>query len=120
MRIDLTDEETAALSRELTDVTGNDRCPLSPRVQTLKAILAKLQRTKAPTFWFFRRDTPYWNERVKLVATLLNNLGTASLTATILVPMFKTEPLPGTVLVAGLIIGVGCFFAAQLISTGMK
>jgi hypothetical protein len=43
MNIDLTDEETAALLRELDGIIANDRYFLSPRVQTLKAILAKLR-----------------------------------------------------------------------------
>jgi hypothetical protein len=30
--LDLTDEEIVVLTRELTDITGNDQCPLSPRV----------------------------------------------------------------------------------------
>jgi hypothetical protein len=43
MHLDLSDEETAALIKELADITGNDRYPLSPRIQTLRAILAKLR-----------------------------------------------------------------------------
>ena len=38
--LDLTD---AALIKELADITGNDRYPFSSRIQTLKAILAKLK-----------------------------------------------------------------------------
>ena len=38
--LDLTD---AALIKELADITGNDRYPFSPRIQTLRAILAKLR-----------------------------------------------------------------------------
>jgi hypothetical protein len=41
--LDLTDEEAAALTKELADITGNDRYPFSPRIQTLRAILAKLK-----------------------------------------------------------------------------
>ncbi len=41
--LDLSDEEAAALTKELTDITGNDRYPLSRRIQTLRAILAKLR-----------------------------------------------------------------------------
>jgi hypothetical protein len=41
--LDLTDEEAAALSTELTDITGNDRFPLSPRLAPLRVILAKLE-----------------------------------------------------------------------------
>ena len=43
LNLDLRDDETVALVRELTDITGNDRYPLSPRIQTLAAILAKLR-----------------------------------------------------------------------------
>jgi hypothetical protein len=43
MTFDLTDEETAALVRLLSDTIENDRYPLSPRVQLLKAILAKIR-----------------------------------------------------------------------------
>jgi hypothetical protein len=41
--LDLTDEEAAALIKELADITGNDRYPFSSRIQTLRAILAKLR-----------------------------------------------------------------------------
>ena len=37
------DEEAAALIKELADITGNDRYPLSARIPTLRAILAKLR-----------------------------------------------------------------------------
>jgi hypothetical protein len=43
MQLDLTEEETAALTRLLTNTTDSDRYPLSPRIQTLKAILAKIR-----------------------------------------------------------------------------
>jgi hypothetical protein len=43
MLLDVTDEETAALAGLLTNRIGDDRCPLSLRVQTLKAILGKLR-----------------------------------------------------------------------------
>jgi hypothetical protein len=42
MNLDLSDEETAALTQELHDIVENDRYPLSPRIRTLRAILAKL------------------------------------------------------------------------------
>jgi hypothetical protein len=38
-------KKPAVLIRELTDATWSDRCPLSPRIKTLKAILAKLRPT---------------------------------------------------------------------------
>jgi len=43
MPLDLTDEETAALERLLRETIDGDRYPLSPRVLTLKAILAKIR-----------------------------------------------------------------------------
>jgi hypothetical protein len=43
MTHDLTNEETAALVRLLSDTIDNDRYPLSHRIQTLKAILAKIR-----------------------------------------------------------------------------
>jgi hypothetical protein len=41
--LDLSDEEAAALIKELADITGNDRYPFSARIQTLRPILAKLR-----------------------------------------------------------------------------
>jgi len=43
MIFDLTDEETSALIRLLSQTIDNDRYPLSPRVQTLQAILGKIR-----------------------------------------------------------------------------
>ncbi len=43
MNLDLTDEEAAALAQELHDIVENDRYPFSPRVRTLRGILAKLR-----------------------------------------------------------------------------
>jgi len=43
MPLDLTDEETAALERLLSETINGDRYPLSPRILTLKAILAKIR-----------------------------------------------------------------------------
>jgi hypothetical protein len=50
MNLDLSDEESAALIRELADITGNDRYPFSPRIRTLTAILMKLrpERVREP------------------------------------------------------------------------
>ena len=42
MVLDLTEEETDALARLLRRRIDDDRYPLSPRVQTLKVILAKI------------------------------------------------------------------------------
>jgi hypothetical protein len=41
MQLDLTDEETLALLNLLTETIENDRYPLSPRIRTLRDILAK-------------------------------------------------------------------------------
>jgi hypothetical protein len=39
----LTDDEAAALTRELHDIVEHDRYPFSPRIRTLRGILAKLR-----------------------------------------------------------------------------
>jgi hypothetical protein len=41
MNLDLSDEETAALTQELHDIIERDRYPFSPRIRTLR-VLAKL------------------------------------------------------------------------------
>jgi hypothetical protein len=41
--LDLTDDEAAALTQELHNIVENDRYPFSPRIRTLRAILAKLR-----------------------------------------------------------------------------
>jgi hypothetical protein len=43
MTLDLHEDETAALIRLLRDAIDRDRYPLSPRIQTLRAILGKLK-----------------------------------------------------------------------------
>ena len=43
MHLDLTDEETAALLRELDALIDSDRYFLSPRIKTLRAIRAKIR-----------------------------------------------------------------------------
>jgi len=43
MQLDLTDEETAALLRELEGLINGHRYFLSPRIKTLKAIRAKIR-----------------------------------------------------------------------------
>jgi hypothetical protein len=43
MHLDLTDDEAAALAQELHAIVENDRYPLSPRIRTLREILAKLR-----------------------------------------------------------------------------
>ena len=42
-RLDLTEEQREELHRLLRGVVAEDRFPLSPRIQRLKAILAKLE-----------------------------------------------------------------------------
>jgi hypothetical protein len=41
--LDLSDDEAAALAQELHAIVENDRYPLSPRIRTLKVILAKMR-----------------------------------------------------------------------------
>ena len=43
MILDLTEEETAALLRELDNIIASDRYFLSPRITTLKAIRSKIR-----------------------------------------------------------------------------
>ena len=43
MHLDLTEEETAALTQELHSIVENDRSPFSPRIRTLREILQKLR-----------------------------------------------------------------------------
>ena len=43
MTLDLTEDETAALARLLTNTIDADRYPLSPRIQLLTGILAKIR-----------------------------------------------------------------------------
>jgi hypothetical protein len=47
--LDLTDDEAAALTQELHDIVENDRYPFSPRIRTLRGILAKLRPEPVPT-----------------------------------------------------------------------
>ena len=43
MNLELADEQTEALTEELFRIIQDDRYPLSPRIVTLKEILAKLR-----------------------------------------------------------------------------
>jgi hypothetical protein len=43
MILDLNDDETAPLTRLLTNTTDADRYPFSPRIQMLKEILGKVR-----------------------------------------------------------------------------
>jgi hypothetical protein len=42
MNLDLSGDEAATLTQELHDIVENDRYPFSPRIRTLRGILAKL------------------------------------------------------------------------------
>jgi len=48
MQLDLTEEETRALVTLLTATIENDRYPFSPRIRTLRGILAKLASMAPP------------------------------------------------------------------------
>jgi hypothetical protein len=48
MNIDLSDEEATALTQELHDIIESDRYPFSPRIRTLRAVLAKLRLEPDP------------------------------------------------------------------------
>jgi hypothetical protein len=43
MQLDLSGEEAAALTQELHDIIESDHYPFSPRIRTLRGILAKLR-----------------------------------------------------------------------------
>jgi hypothetical protein len=43
MHLELTDEQTEALIRELSKIIDGDRYPLSPRIAALKEILGQLR-----------------------------------------------------------------------------
>jgi hypothetical protein len=43
MHLDLSDDETGALIRELHGIVEGDRYPFSPRIRTLRKILGKLR-----------------------------------------------------------------------------
>jgi hypothetical protein len=43
MHLDLSDEETVALTQGLHNIIESDRYPLSPRIRTLSAVLNKLR-----------------------------------------------------------------------------
>ena len=53
MNLELTDEQTEALIRELPQIIDGDRYPLSPRIVALKEILGQLrpepERAPAPS-----------------------------------------------------------------------
>jgi hypothetical protein len=43
MKLDLSDEQATVLTKELDGIIDKDRFPFSPRIRTLKAILANLR-----------------------------------------------------------------------------
>jgi hypothetical protein len=43
MELELTDDETAALERLLSDAIDRDHYPLSPRIKVLRSILGKIR-----------------------------------------------------------------------------
>jgi hypothetical protein len=47
MHLDLSDDEAAALIRELHDIVESDRTPSPPRIRTLRAILGKLKPARS-------------------------------------------------------------------------
>ena len=49
MNLELTDDEAAALLKELDDIIDGDRYFLSSRIKTLKAIRAKIRPEPVPT-----------------------------------------------------------------------
>jgi hypothetical protein len=55
MHLELNDDHTAALERELVNIVQNDRYPLSPRIVALKEILGMLRpepvREPLPPLW---------------------------------------------------------------------
>jgi hypothetical protein len=48
MHLDLNDDESFAPLNLLTEIIDNDRYPLSPRIQTLRGILAKFGPMASP------------------------------------------------------------------------
>jgi hypothetical protein len=54
MNLDLSDEEKAALVRELDRIIQDDRFPMSPRIMTFKAILAKLRPDRSGNHYLHR------------------------------------------------------------------
>jgi hypothetical protein len=69
--LDLSDEEAAALIKELHDITGNDRYPFSARIQTLREIMGKLKPEPArepaplPKVYAPPRATPALRRRTR-------------------------------------------------------
>jgi hypothetical protein len=60
MHLELTDEQTEALIRELSQIVQNDRYPLSPRIVALKEILGQLRPEPGP-----ETPVPEWRRRAE-------------------------------------------------------
>ena len=65
MNLDLTDEETAALLRELDGIIDGDRYFLSARIKTLKAIRAKIRPEPVRPHYPRRRSAMSHRERLR-------------------------------------------------------
>ena len=63
MNLDLTDEETTALLRELDNLIDGDRYFLSPRIKTLKAIRAKMRPSRLASHYHRRPRVMSLHER---------------------------------------------------------
>jgi len=63
MNLDLTDEETAVLLRELNGLIDGDRYFLSPRIKTLKAIRAKMRPSRLASHYHRRPRVMSRHER---------------------------------------------------------
>jgi len=57
MTLDLTEEETTALLRELDSIIASDRYFLSPRITTLNAIRTKIRQRRYASDWRLCRTT---------------------------------------------------------------
>jgi hypothetical protein len=70
MHLDLSGQETAALSQELHDIVESDRYPFLLRIRTLRGILAELRpepvRQPLPRHWGALQPAPY----ARVVATV--------------------------------------------------
>jgi hypothetical protein len=67
MHLELTDEQTEALIRELSQIIENDRYPLSPRIRVLRDILGQLRpepvRQPLPPLQHYEPPSKGWYRR---------------------------------------------------------
>jgi hypothetical protein len=61
----------------------------------------------------FRRNTPSWNEHIKLTATLFNNLASASFIGATVAPIFTNQSRPWWIFWGGVFLGLFCHGIAQ-------